>query len=289
MNFIAIMIALGVETFYKPIVQWRDYQWFTRYEQWMYARLEGFSFRDSPVSVILIFGLVFILTAVLATALYEFIGILGFLFAALILIYCLGPGDLDDDVQGYLDAVEHNDAEGASHHADVVVGYKVSGEPAEVLQKVKDAVFVQASNRMLGVLFWFVILGPAGALLYRLCETQNRVHIAEQNGYIQASRHLFYILSWVPARLSVVGYAVVGNFIDTMSKWKDMADFWYEDNDILMSISGAGALRHDDQKVHEDEEFLDASDIVEALALVKRMIVFWLAVLAVLTLTGTFF
>ena len=60
MNFIAILIALGVETFYKPISQWRNYQWFGHYEQWMYNKLEGFSFRDSPISVILIFGLVFV-------------------------------------------------------------------------------------------------------------------------------------------------------------------------------------------------------------------------------------
>jgi len=288
MNFIAILIALGVETFYKPISQWRNYQWFGHYEQWMYNKLEGFSFRDSPISVILIFGLVFILTAVFATALYDFLGLLGFLAATFILIYSLGPDDLDDDVHAYLHALEH-DKEGASHHAEKIIGYAVSGEPLTVSIKVKDAIFTQASCRMLAVLFWFVILGPAGALLYRLSDVQNRVYRNQQTEYARANQRLYYILSWLPARLSVLGYAVVGNFIDTMSQWQSVADFWKEDNDTLMSISGAGALQQEGHKVQEDEGAVDTSDIVEALALVKRGMIFWIAVLAVLTLTGTFF
>lgn len=289
MNFIAIMIALGVETFYKPITHWRDYQWFTRYEQWMFNKLEGFAFRDSPISVILIFGLVFVLTAVVATALYEFLAILGFLLASLVLVYCLGPNDLDEDVQAYLHAIEHDDEEGAAHHADKVNGYTVTGEPTEVLQKVKEAIFIQGNTRMLGVLFWFVVLGPAGALLFRLSDVQNRAYMDQQGEYAQANQRLFYILSWIPARLSVLGYAVVGSFIDTMSKWQGMSDFWQEDNNTLMIVSGAGALQHDDDNEPADEGLLDTSEILEALSLVKRTIIFWLAVLAILTLTGTFF
>lgn len=288
MNFIAIMIALGVETFYKPISQWRNYQWFTRYEGWMYSKLEGFSFRDSPVSVILIFGLVFILTAILTTALYDLLAILGFLFATLLLIYCLGPGDLEEDVHAYLHAIEHDDDEAASHYAEKVIGYVFAGTPSEVIRKVKASVFIQGNSRMLGVLFWFVILGPAGALLYRLSDVQNRVYMNQQSEYAQHQR-LFSILSWVPVRLSVLGYAIVGSFIDTMSKWQGMADFWKEDNDTLMIISGMGALQHDENIDHEEGEPLDTTDVIEALALVKRTLIFWLAVLAVLTLTGTFF
>ena len=276
MNFIAIMIALGVETFYKPITQWRDYQWFTRYEQWMFNKLEGFTFRDSTVSVILIFGPVFVVTAILSTALYDFVAILGFLLASLVLVYCLGPNDLDEDVQAYLHAIEHDDEEGASHHADKVNGYPVTGEPAEVLQKVKEAIFVQGNTRMLGVLF-------------RLSDVQNRACMNQQSEYALANQRLFYILSWIPARLCVLGYAVVGSFIDTMSKWEGIADFWQEDSNTLMAISGAGALQHEDNNVSEDDESLDTSDILEALSLVKRTIIFWLAMLAILTLTGTFF
>jgi len=288
MNFIAIMIALGVETFYKPISQWRKYQWFTRYEKWMYSKMEGFSFRDSPISVVLILGPVFILTVILTTALYNYLAILGFLFATLLLIYCLGPEDLDEDVHAYLHAIEHDDDEAASHYAEKVIGYVFAGTPSEVIRKVKATVFIQGNSRMLGVLFWFVILGPAGALLYRLSDIQNRVYMSQQSEHAHYQR-LFYILSWIPVRLSVLGYAVVGSFIDTMSKWQGMADFWKEDNDTLMIISGMGALQHDENIDHEEGGPLDTTDVIEALALVKRTLIFWLAVLAVLTLTGTFF
>ncbi|MGD8526289.1 MAG: regulatory signaling modulator protein AmpE, partial [Thioalkalispiraceae bacterium] len=209
MNFIAIMIALGVETFYKPISHWRDYQWFTRYEQWLYGKLENASFRDSAVTVVLVFGLVFLVTAIIGNALYDFFALIGFLFATLVLIYSIGPDDLDEDVQAYLHDVEQDDAEGASHHAEKITGQVLNGKPAEVGQQVKEAIFIQGNVRMLGVIFWFVLLGPAGALLFRLSDIQNRASENQSPEYAQANQRLFYILSWVPARLSVLGYAVV--------------------------------------------------------------------------------
>lgn len=283
MNFIAIILALLVEHFYKPIVQWRNYNWFTKYEQWIYQKLEGQSFREGPVAVILIFGIIISLVWVFTSALYDFVGLFGFLFATIVLVYCIGPTDLDEDVQAYLSDIENDDAEGANHKAESILGYTVSDKPAVVANKVKEAIFVQGNSRMLGVLCWFVLLGPAGALLFRLSEIHSRTCKVENSGYAEACKRLYYILSWLPARLSVLGYAIVGNFVDTMSKWQGMSDIWQADNDDLVIASGLGALKHEEA---EDKDEIDVSAVLEALALVKRMLVFWLAVLAIFTLTG---
>lgn len=286
MNFIAIILALLVEHFYKPVVQWRNYQWFTHYEQWVYQKLEGQSFREGPVAVVLIFGIIITLVWVFASALYNFFGLLGFLFATIVLIYCIGPTDLDEDVQGYIKDIENDDPEGANHKAEQVLGYTVSDEPSIVANKVKEAIFIQGNNRMLGVLCWFVLLGPAGALLFRLSEVHSRTYRDQESGYAHACHRLFYILSWLPARLSVLGYAIVGNFVNTMSKWQSFSDIWQADNDELVIASGLGALQHDET---DNKDEVDVSAVLDVLALVKRMIVFWLAVLAIFTLTGILF
>ncbi|MEJ2142644.1 MAG: regulatory signaling modulator protein AmpE [Gammaproteobacteria bacterium] len=286
MNFIAIILALLVEHFYKPVVQWRNYQWFTQYEQWVYNKLEGRSFRDGPVAVILIFGVIISLAWIITAALYDFFGLFGFLFATVVLIYCIGPTDLDEDVQGYLADIESGDAEGANHKAENILGYTVSDKPAVVAVKVKEAIFIQGNNRMLGVLCWFVLLGPAGALLFRFSEIHSRTCKVENTGYADACNRLFYILSWLPARISVLGYAIVGNFVDTMSKWQGMSDIWQADNDELVVTSGLGALKHDESKASDEA---DITGVLDALALVKRTLVFWLAVLAIFTLTGILF
>ena len=283
MNLIAIIIALLVEHFYKPIVQWRDYQWFTKYEQWLYQKLEGLSLRDGPVGVILVFGIIICLVWIITSALYDFFGLFGFLFATAVLIYCIGPTDLDEDVQDYLNDLENDDAEGANHKAEKILGETISEEPGVVINKVKEAIFVQGNHRMLGVLCWFVLLGPAGALLFRLSEIHSRTCKVDNSGYADACKRLFYILAWLPARISVLGYAIVGNFVDTMSKWQGMSDIWQADNDELIIASGLGALK---QEEATDKEELDISGIHDALALVKRTLVFWLAVLAIFTLTG---
>ena len=283
MNLIAIILALLTEHFYKPIVQWRNYQWFTQYEQWVYQKLEGYSFREGPVAVILIFGIIVCLVWIIAAALYNLFGLLGFLFATAMLIYCIGPTDLDEDVQAYLADIENDDAEGANHKAENILGYTVSDEPSVVANKVKEAIFIQGNNRMLGVVCWFVLLGPAGALLFRLSEIHSRTCKVENSGYADACKRLFYILSWLPARLSVLGYAIVGNFVDTMSKWQGFSDIWQADNDELVIASGLGALKHDEDEAKDE---VDVPGVLDVLALVKRTLVFWLAVLAIFTLTG---
>lgn len=283
MNIIAIILALLVEHFYKPVVQWRNYQWFTQYEQWVYQKLEGQSFREGPLAVILIFGVIIGLVWIAAAALYNLFGLLGFIFATMVLIYCIGPTDLDEDIQAYLADIENDDAEGANHKAENILGYTVSDKPSVVANKVKEAVFIQGNNRMLGVVCWFVLLGPAGALLFRLSEIHSRTCKVENSGYAEACKRLFYILSWLPARLSVLGYAIVGNFVGTMSKWQGFSDIWQAGNDELVIASGLGALQHEDVT---DEDDLDIPAVLDALSLVKRMLVFWLAVLAIFTLTG---
>jgi hypothetical protein len=65
-----------------------------------------------------------------------------------------------------------------------------------------------------------------------------------------------------------------------------MSDIWQADNEELVIASGLGALQHYEEA---EKDNLDVSGVMEALALVKRTLVFWLAVLGVLTLSGILF
>ncbi|MDY6978514.1 MAG: regulatory signaling modulator protein AmpE [Pseudomonadota bacterium] len=289
MNLISILLALAVELFYKPVSDLRRFDWFDRYHETLYHKLEGQPLRDGPVGVILLIGLVALAVWIVLAALGALTGLLAFLFGLVVLIFTLGPRDLDEDAQHVLTALERDDPEAAMLCARQLGDEtEITAEStAELVQQVRDRILVEANTRMFGVLFWFLILGPIGAVLFRLsCHVRQQAAVTDE--YRDATRDLYQILAWIPARLTVLCYALAGNFVDTLSRWQSPADIWQRDSDAFLIESGVGAIAGEYQEV-EEAAAVDTAPIQHALGLVKRALVVWVVLLALLTLMGLIF
>ncbi|MGM0679407.1 MAG: regulatory signaling modulator protein AmpE, partial [Pseudomonadota bacterium] len=288
-NLISILLALAVEFFYKPVSDLRRFDWFDRYHETLYHKLEGQPLRDGPVGVILLIGLVVLAVWIVLAALGALTGLLAFLFGLVVLIFTLGPRDLDEDVQRVLTALERDDPEAAALAAcQLGDETEITAEStAELVQQVRDRILVEANTRMFGVLFWFLILGPVGAVLFRLgCHVRQQTSVTDE--YRNAARDLYQILAWIPARLTVLCYALAGNFVDTLSHWQSPADIWQRDSDAFLIESGTGAIAGEYKEI-EESAVVDTAPVQHALALVKRALIVWVVLLALLTLMGLIF
>ena len=289
MSLISILIALAVEHFYKQIGELRHFGWFTRYHDMVFNKLEGQRFRDGPLGILLILGAVVFAVWLVNAMLAGVAIVFSFIFTVVVLIYCLGPRDLENDVQKFSQAVERGDTEAA----EIMAGEFLDVPPednsvADLIKHVEAGILIHANVRVLGVLLWFMLLGPVGAVLFRLsCLLKSRL-ATQDTAYASAARDLYRILMWIPARLSVVGFALTGSFVDTMSNWSNVSDMWRRDSDEFIVISGLGAVRHE----LDDEQREGQTDLVSihhVIALVKRTLLVWVAILAILTLTGLVF
>ncbi|VVE07506.1 Cobalamin biosynthesis protein CbiB [Pandoraea cepalis] len=107
---------------------------------------------------------------------------------------------------------------------------------------------VIASHRhVFGVFFWFLMpVGPAGAVLYRLAEYLSRRWTEPAPDRSPAfgafARKVFYVIDWVPARLTAIGFAIVGNFEDAIYAWRHYAKQWPNENEGILLAAGSGAL-----------------------------------------------
>lgn len=112
---------------------------------------------------------------------------------------------------------------------------------------------ILASHRhVFAPLFWFMLMGPAGALLYRLSVTMNRreaalslpeaVYAAPSDAFGEFSRQAFEFLDWLPARLTAMTFAIVGDFEDAIYCWRTQAQQWRDTASGILLASGAGAL-----------------------------------------------
>lgn len=284
MNLISILIALVVEALYKPVSDYRRYDWLLDAGTKIYHKLSDQSWFDGLPGLVLMVALpcfaIWLITAMLAGVASLF----SFLFGLLVLIYCIGPRDLLDDVKKFTGALQADDADAARHYASEILGQDVTGDPVSMAERVKESIPVTANTRVLGILFWFMLLGPVGAILFRyICL------LYHQGGWSSRFSHalecLYEIIIWPSARLSVTGFALTGSFVDTVSNWQSPADFWQRSSEELLRVSGIGAVRHEIDEPPEEGK-PDIEGVQNVLALMKRTLIVWLVILALLTLTG---
>ena len=60
---------------------------------------------------------------------------------------------------------------------------------------------------------------------------------------LQASaKRAWYVIDWLPARMTAVAFAVVGNFEEVIDCWRNHAQRFPDDNDGVVLAATAGAL-----------------------------------------------
>jgi membrane protein required for beta-lactamase induction len=284
MTLIAILISILFERFLGSLEEMRRFDWFDALVT--QVRLRPWS--DGPAGAAAAV-LVPVLGVLLLGALFSAVGWpLFFLFAVLVLLYSFGPRDLEAEVEAFLEARERGDEESAFLHAGDLLGSAPVDSSRKLTRAMLETMLVEANERFLGVIFWFILLGPVGALLYRLSCHLRRSHDSEQSDFAAAARRMHHILAWLPARLTALGYALSGSFVDAMHYWREEAPKWLEDSRFILIASGFGALRY--QPADDEEAPLDLAEedsyIRETLALIRRAALVWLALLAVFTLAG---
>ena len=276
--FIAILISIAIELGIKPLDAWRRFDWFSRLTDWVLHQLESSSVRDGPIAVLAILAPV-VLGVWLVTYALSGIWLFAFVFSVFALSMCLGPTDPIRQAQAYAAALEQGDANTANARAADFLGRSANEDPHVTAQTIKEQLFVRLCVNILGVFFWFIVLGPVGAVLFRAsCLLQERYESAS-GGLAHAIRELFNILLWIPARLTVLSFSIVGNFVDTAHSLRNYSDLWRRDSRELLSASGLGALHIPDQS---DDGQVDIEHLAHTIALAKRTVLVWITAFALI-------
>ena len=207
-----------------------------------------------------------------------------FIVNFLVLLYSFGRGDLDTQVKVYTDALGRGDEQAAYHDA---AAFNISEQEGEAVnwqefhQETLQALPYRFFERDMAVIFWFMIAGAPGALLYRLLILSQEKE--QETGQELAGRWL-WILEWVPVRLMGLTMALVGNFSGCMEGLlHSVLNLERTTGEVLRSCV-EGALSESVspcQRLQPGEEAIEVKLIRQ---LFDRALVFWLCVIAVLEL-----
>ena len=288
MIFLAIVIALLIERFWGGIQNFRDQVIFKRYCNKVRAWFGESGILDGVVGVLLLVGLPVGVVFWFQSLLDHGLLLLGGLaFASLTLVASIGPRDLGSLLRRFIDARRLGNQEVVDELAQEFVSGPLPDDDHKLNRDIIIALFSQANDWLLGALFWFVLLGPAGAVLYRLaCELDALCCEAESqpSAFNEAAQVLHGLLAWLPARITSLAFGVVGDFIDARSRYGDYCAVgpgsWIRNIRQVLVGSGLGALSITQEQQVTDEH------LTQALALVNRTVILWLTVFAVLALAG---
>lgn len=284
------MILLSVVIAYLVLRWWGAAQplhrddWFYRWCEWLAVQT---ALSQSPVGVLVlsILGpvvLVLIALAVLGSAWYW----LQLLVAVPVLLYSLGRGKYSGVVTRYLRARELGDwVAGLACYQSLV---SPSQAPAELPDQddwaaldryALVAVVYRGFERSFAVLFWFILLGPAGALTYRLSALYPRNNPELVPSRQQAHQWL-WLLEWPAARLLGLSFAMTGNFVGCIQALRHNWASEEPTADLLVHyVLGALSVN----EVEPETAELIQPEFTAILALFSRTLIFWVSVLAVVS------
>lgn len=117
----------------------------------------------------------------------------------------------------------------------------------EISRIAVENALLTTHRHVFGVFFWFAMpLGPAGAIMYRVAEYLGRAwnepeHLKNEP-FGRFAMKAFYWIDWVPARLTAIAFAVVGNFEDAIYAWRNFAHRWQDEAVGIILSAGGGAM-----------------------------------------------
>ena len=229
-------------------------------------------------------------------------GVLLLPYGVLMLFLCWGPRDLDVDAGALIEAPD--EAARLRARRDRGMSPTASSSGAAVA-----ALFRAAVQRWFAPLFWFVLLGGAGALLYRVTQLASGDPPRDGSPLDWLQR----LLSWPVAALATLSLALVAHFDAVAQAWKRWhavpergwfgADLGFLDAAAQASV--VCELQEEAEEAAEeaaeaaghaaDAPLLVPSDevvptqqaaIEDSLSLLRRILVLWMALLALAVLGG---
>ncbi len=307
MSLFALITALLLEQFHPLSSRKYLYGWLSSYVLFFQLHFNAGQREHGKIAWLL--AVLPLLAGVVASywLLYHVHPLFAWAFNVLVLYLTMGFRQFSHyftDIHLALRADRLDEARGLLSRWRGIPSHELNAE--EVARVTIEQALIASHRNVFGVIVWFVLFsalglgGAAGALLYRLGQflrahwgNADKYDLGEFGGF---ARQAFYVLEWLPIRLTAMTFAIVGDFENTVYCWRTQAANWPDSEAGILLASGAGALGVrlgmplPQGGVMEDRAELgigddaDADFMQSAIGLVWRSVVFWMVLLLLLTL-----
>ncbi|MFL0801726.1 MAG: regulatory signaling modulator protein AmpE [Agarilytica sp.] len=195
----------------------------------------------------------------------------------IVLLYSFGRGEFSEIVTEYTQACYKEDWESGISRAqrlNVDIEGIAENDWDTLHQQLLEEAAYRGFERMFAILFWFFLLGPTGALFYRLsfmfCER------VPESG---PAKKALWLMEWPAVRVLGLSFAMTGNFAGCMSRWRESVFCVARPTKMTIGQSVLGALSVDDDVTQSCEVTRKELSLMDRLF--RRTLWFWLGSAAI--------
>jgi len=234
--------------------------------------------------IVLMFPLILLVSFLQGIFANGLFGLFELAFNVVVLFLCLGPADTDQQIDEYLHTIDTGDQEKRFDAAAALCEKTPESDIRLQAEQVVSAIFIASHRRVFACLFWFVFLGPLGAVFYRLIEQNTWIKFRDDSAeqIKQKSLILLGYLEWIPTRISILAFMISGHFEGAFAGYRkatnDLVDI-DETNQGILQLGGQGAIQF--EAVETEAQATD--QVRKSRGLVLRSLVVWLVISLVLT------
>ena len=177
----------------------------------------------------------------------------------------------------------------------------------EVASAASESVLEIGADAIFSAIFWFLVAGVPGVVLYRLSNTLDAMWGYKTERFLHfgwCAARVDDVLNFIPARLTAFSYAMLGNTRLAIQCWKTQGRSWKSPNAGPVMAAGAGALSvslggaapyHGEWQNRPQlgpwlakgaQNKASFHSIEQACRLVNKTLALWLFVLVILAISG---
>jgi len=197
----------------------------------------------------------------------------------LVLLYALGRGHAKRELGPFRDAWRRGDSEAAALVAERDLGL-AAADPRSLMAAIQAHLLWRSHQGFFAVIFWYLLLGPMAALAYRLLALATE-H-SQLAGVRERAAQLQHAFDWLPVRVLLVSFGLVGNFVTVNRVLLPELLNWHISARHLLAQVGPAAAESGEAKV--EEAGIERLDAVEGLLVRTRVL--WYAIIAIWTILG---
>jgi adenosylcobinamide-phosphate synthase len=240
-----------------------------------------------------------------AAYLLSSLPVVGHIFAVIILYGCVGLQSLREHATAIAEPLLRGDIVTARQKVAMIVSRDSDNmDETQIARASIESILENGNDAVFATLFWFFVLGAPGAVLLRVTNTLDAMWGYKTERYLHFGRfaaRLDDVMNWLPARLTALTFAMLGNTQRALHCWRTQAALCASPNGGPVMTAGAGALQlllgggasyhgvWQEKTLIGEGKNPHANDIARALQLVQHGAGWWVALFAVFFIVGACF
>lgn len=275
--------------------RWHPLAGFGRIASWIEARMNAGARPMLQRLAGCVAVLLLLVPSIAVSAMASALPVWGVAIQMVLLYFTLGATSLAQHARAVKQALDADDMDLARRQVGMIVSRDTAAMPsADVAKATIESVLENGNDAVFGALFWFLILGAPGAIMYRLANTLDAMWGYRTPRYFYfgwAAARLDDLLNLIPARLTALTYSLLGHTRAAWRCWYRQGRLWYSPNAGPVMAAGAGALSIElggpahyhgmvkNRPILGLGRDAQAHDIARAIALVQRGLWLWVVLI----------